>query len=236
MMVPSEHLTFIVLADTQNLSRPFQLGLEGVSVLASPFALAFFKAFVLQRSYDESFPEINWTADVEAVVQQLAEITDPELRELHEDELWTYRKLYSGVGRDAIAAQLLAVHTQAFADFEPSAVDLYQVGRPGPRPPKVTPIRLSKEETARWVGRYVIRPADAGKGLPAEMELRECDGHLVGVTPDGECKEFLPLTPTRLAASDNPELLLVAEGEEKPFQSVLVEFRGGRFGTYGRSN
>lgn len=149
LKLPSENLTFIILANTQNLSRPFQLGFGDVSVLASPFALAFFKQFVLQPHVEEPLPEIDWTADVDAVAEQLQEITDPQLRELCESELWTYRKLYSGAGRNDVASRLLMAHLQTFPDFDRSTRDLYQVGRPGPRPPEVNHIALSEDDAGR---------------------------------------------------------------------------------------
>jgi len=235
LMVPDENLTFIVLANTQNLSRPFGLGLADVSVLASPFALAFYKELVLQPRYDEELPEIDWMADVESVVAQLGEITNPGLRELYEGELWTVRKLYGGVGRADNASRLLAVHTRAFPGFSRSARDLYQVERPGPRPAAIDRITLSEAEAARWIGRYVLRPADAASGLPLEIEIRIDDGRIFAVPADDECQEFYPQTPLRLRSSSNPDLLLVAEGEgDGPFTGGVVEYGGTVMGTYER--
>jgi len=235
LMVPDEDLTFIVLANTQNLSRPFGLGLEDVSVLASPFALAFFKEFVLQPCFDETLPEIDWTADVDAVVSQLEEITDPELRALVEGELWTVRKLYGGVGRADVASRLVLAHLRAFPDFDRSSRDLFQVARPGPRPAEIDRITLSEAEAARWTGRYVLRSADAASGLPLEIEMRVDDGRVFAVPADDECQEFIPQTPLRLRSSSNPDLFLVAEGAgHGPFTSGVVEYGGVRMGTYER--
>ncbi len=234
LMVPSEGLTFIVLANTQNLSRPFQLGLEGVSVLGSPFALAFFKEFVLQPRYDEPLPEIDWTADADAIVGELAGITEPELRALVEDELWTNRKLYGGVGQSDVAARLLIAHTEAFPDSPRTFTDLYQVAAPGPRPAAVDRIALSPEKAARWVGHFTLRPEDAGSGLPLEVEMFVDGGRIIGVLADGSCQEFLPVTPFRLVSSENPDMFLVAEEAEGPFDSAFVEYGGERVGTYDR--
>ena len=235
LMVPDEDLTFIVLGNTQNLSRPFGLGLADVSVLGSPFALAFFKEFVLAPRHEAPLPEIDWTADVDAMVAQIAGISDPELRALVEGELWTVRKLYGGVGRDDVASRLLAVHTRAFPGFSRSARDLYQVERPGPRPAETDRITLSEAEAARWIGRYVLRSADAASGLPLEIEIRVDDGRVFAVPADDECQEFYPQTPLRLRSSSNPDLFLVAEGEgDGPFTGGIVEYGGVRMGTYER--
>ncbi len=98
LMIPSKNLTFIALANTQNLSRPFGLGLAEVSVLSSPLALEFFKEFVVRPRIGELLPEIDWSADVDTVVSQLRAIQDPELLPLYEAGLWSYRKLYGGIG------------------------------------------------------------------------------------------------------------------------------------------
>lgn len=235
LMVPSEGLTFVVLANTQNLSRPFGLGLEGVSVLGSPLALAFFKELVLRPRHDEPLPEIDWTADQAALIARLAGITDPELRELYEGELWTYRKLYGGVGRSDLTSRLLMVHMEAFrTSGHRTANDLYVVDRPGPRPPESESVALSEAEAARWVGRFALRPEDAESGLPLEVDIFVDGGRIIAVPADGECQEFLPVTPYRLVSSENPDMFLVAEEAEGPFESAFVEYGGERVGTYDR--
>jgi len=235
LTVPDEGLTFVVLANSQNLSRPFGLGLEDVSVLGSPLALAFFKELVLRPRYDEPLPEIDWTADEATLVARLAEIAEPELRDLYEGELWTYRKLYGGVGRSDLTSRLLRVHMEAFrSSGHRTANDLYVVGRPGPRPPETESISLSEAEAARWVGRFALRPEDAESGLPLEVEMFVDGGRILGVTAVDECQEFHPETPFRLASSENPDLFLVAEEAEGPFESAFVEYGGERVGTYDR--
>ena len=236
LMVPDEDLTFIVLANTQNMSRPFGLGLEGVSVLASPFALAFFKEFVLQPRYDQPLPDIDWTAGTDAVVSQLSEITDPGLRELYEGELWTYRKLYAGVGTDLVTTRLWMAHSRAFPESTGSPHDLYQVGRPGARPPERSQMVLSDDEVARWMGRFALRPEDLGTGLPQEMTVGTYNGRIIGSASDDDCQELLALTPTRLAIASNPDLFLVGEDEEGPFTSVAVEYGGEIIARYERVN
>jgi len=235
LMVPSEGLTFVVLANSQNLSRPFGLGLEGVSVLTSPLALTFFKELVLRPRYDEPLPEIDWTADKATLVARLAEVADPELRELYEGELWTYRKLYGGVGRSDLTSRLLVVHTEAFqTSGHRTENDLYVVERPGPRPLEPERIALSDAEAGRWVGRFALRPEDAESGLPTEVEILVDGGRFIAVPADGSCQEFLPVTPFRLVASENPDMFLVAEEAEGPFECAFVEYGGARMGTYDR--
>ena len=234
LMVPSEGLTFIVLGNTQNLSRPFGLGLADVSVLASPFALTFFKEFVLRPRLAEPLPEIDWTADVDMVIAQLEEITDSELLELYEGELWTTRKLYGGVGRADVASRLLSVHLRAFPDFDRSSRDLYQVARPGPRPAEIDRITLSEAEAARWIGRYRLLSADVESGLPLEIEVGVYGDRILATDSGGGCQELLAQSPVRLVAADNLDLFLIGEDEEGPFTRAAVEYGGVPMGTYER--
>ncbi|MFC2083380.1 serine hydrolase domain-containing protein [Candidatus Bipolaricaulota bacterium] len=234
LKVPQEDLTFIVLANTQNMSRPFGLGLEDVSVLASPFALAFFKQFVLQPHFDDALPEIAWDASEDTVVGQLSEITNPELRQLYEGELWTYRKLYAGAGNSSLASQLYRVHTQAFPDSERTTRDLYQVGRPGARPPERQHIQLSDDEVERWIGRFTLRSEDLELGLPPEMTVGLYEGRLIGGGAANDCQELMPISASRLGTADNPDLFLVGEDEEGPFTSVAVEYGGDIIAKYQR--
>jgi len=234
LMVPEQGLTFIVLANTQNLSRPFRLGAADGSVLASPFALAFYKEFVLSPRLSDPLPAIDWTADTDAVVEQLAQVTDPKLRELYEGELWTYRKLYAGVGRRDLTSQLLAAHRRAFPDAKRTAGDLYQVGAPAARPTEIERIELSEAEASRWIGRYTLRAADEAIDLPLEVEVRMVEGRVLAVPRNDECQELLPQTPLRLRSASNLDLYLVGEGETGPFPTVAVEYHGQVIPAYER--
>ena len=237
LMIPSEQLTFIILANSQNMSRPFALGNEDVSVLGSPFALAFFKEFVLRPRRVEILPEIEWRAGIEGILDQLDEIDDPELRELYEDELWTTRKLYGGVGETLLASQLLLAHPQAFPEAEVSTLDRYQAGRPGPRPEQ--PHALTAAEAARWAGNYVLRPEYAELGLPPKIELLRDENRIIGVTAVDDCQIFYAVSPYRLRSASNPELFLIVDDvdlvdDDGPFASGSVEHQGQIIAIYDR--
>jgi len=234
LIVPREGLALIALANSQNLSRPFGLGFADVSVLSSPLALEFFKEFVIQPRFEEPLPEIDWTGDVDAIVAQLEAITDPELRDLYEEELWSYRKLYGGVGIGGTASRLLQVHLRAFSGGSRSAHDRYQAARPGPQPPARAAVLLSDMETDRWVGECVLQPEYEETGLPLAVELLAEDGHFIAIPEGDSCQAFYPLSPIRLVSSSNPDMMLVGEGDESPFGSVSVELGGSVVGTYDR--
>ena len=234
LMVPDERLTFIALANTQNLSRPFGLGMANVSVLASPLALAFYKEFVLDPRLRDRYPEIDWTVGTEAIVGQIDAIEDPALRGLAERELWSTRKLYAGIGDRELALQLLMAHYEAFPGAIRSSGDLVTAGSFGRRPAEPDEIELSDGETARWIGRYVLRAEDAATGLPLEIEMHAEEGRLIAVPTDDACQEFAALTPTRLVSTDDRDLFLIGEGEAGPFASVAVEYHGAVIAAYER--
>jgi CubicO group peptidase (beta-lactamase class C family) len=236
LMLPDNGLTFIVLANSQNLSRPFGLGSADVSVLRSPFALAFYKTFVLQPRLDAPLPSIDWTADEDPLVEQLAQITDPPLRALYEGELWTTRMTAAGAGRWDMGSKLLAVHREAFPDFPPSARDLYQVGRPGARPAEPSRIRLADEEAARWVGTYRLQPAYLESGLPVEVEIRWNGEQLLAIDPASGCQELYAQTPVRLVTSMNTDIILVAAEGGEPLSEFGVEYGGQPVGVYERTD
>jgi len=105
LKVPDEDITFIILANTDMLSRPYRLG-DG-DVLTSTVALVFLKTFVLQPKYDEPIPVIDWKADIDDLTDQLKQITDKELQAIIDLELLSYRKLYNGVGNWELSNKLL---------------------------------------------------------------------------------------------------------------------------------
>jgi len=233
LMVPSERLTFIVLANSQNLSRPFMLGQAGVSVLASPFALEFYKAFVEAPHRAEPLPVIDWEADAEAVAAELQQVTDPALLDLYEQELWGRRKMYAGVGRAEFSTSLLGAHGIAFPERARTPNELYQVERPGPRPVAADVVTLSSEQAARWAGLFRLQPEDAESGLPPEVTFAVEKNRILAFSTPGECQEFRPYTPFRLQAASNPDLFVVAADGEK-MDRVVAEYAGQQVGTYLR--
>jgi hypothetical protein len=121
LKVPDENLTFILLANNYNLTRPYPF--DAGDVLYSTPALAFYKKFVLPRQSGKAAPSIDWSAGEEALVTRLNEITDGDMRAILERELWSNRKLYASVGEDQQAERLVRVHRLVFSDFSLSRVN-----------------------------------------------------------------------------------------------------------------
>ena len=234
LMVPDLQLTLIVLANTQNLSRPFPLGIDGVSVLTSPFAWAFYKTFVLDLRLEEPVPSIDWTADADELVAQLSRVTDADMARYVNQELWTMRMLCAGVGRYELASQLLAAHNEVFPQWRATPNDLYQVGRPSARPDDDI-VALTDEETVRWIGPYRIDPAYAASGLPMTIEIRSLGHRLLAIDAGGGCQQLLPQSPTRAVTSSNPDLMLVAIDADGAFDRIELEHAGATVGAYDRA-
>ena len=90
LKVPEENLTFIILANTDNLSRPYRLG-DG-DVLRSPVAMAFYKLFIFGPQTEQAVPDIDWAVEADPS-NRIRQFADEELRELLEKELESYQML-----------------------------------------------------------------------------------------------------------------------------------------------
>src|ERR671918_451550 len=58
LKVPEQNITFIIMANSDNLSRPTDLG--SGNALSSPVGMAFLKTFIFPEKFGESVPEISW--------------------------------------------------------------------------------------------------------------------------------------------------------------------------------
>jgi CubicO group peptidase (beta-lactamase class C family) len=119
LKLPDEGLTFIALANTDALSRPFDLGRDDTSVLDSAAALRFYETFVLEPRRGRTLPQIDWEADEERIVASLRSAEEDGLRELRERELLSYRRLFHAVGREDRVRRLEAVHARLSGTSSP---------------------------------------------------------------------------------------------------------------------
>jgi len=76
--VPEEDLTFVVLANTNALSRPFGIGGDS-DILVSPAAELFLRHLVFS---EDSPADLDWTAPIDSIVATLAAADDPIERDL----------------------------------------------------------------------------------------------------------------------------------------------------------
>jgi CubicO group peptidase (beta-lactamase class C family) len=112
LKVPDEGLTFVALANTDALSRPFDLGRGDRSVLDSVVAMRFYETFVLEARRRRSLPRIDWEADADSLVAALQGAQEDGLAEIRERELLAYRRLFHAVGRTDRVEGLGVVYTR----------------------------------------------------------------------------------------------------------------------------
>jgi CubicO group peptidase (beta-lactamase class C family) len=112
LKLPDERLTFIALANTDALCRPFDLGRGDRSVLDSVVAMRFFETFVLEARRGRSLPRVDWEADADSLVTALQGAHEVGLAEVRERELLAYRRLFHAVGRADRVEGLGAVYTR----------------------------------------------------------------------------------------------------------------------------
>jgi hypothetical protein len=118
LKVPEENITFIILANSDNLSRPYRLGSGEVLPVDSTLGLSFHKTFVFEPRYGASVPKIDWEANEDDLVKQLTGITDENLQEILQRELLSYRKLFHSVGRMDQAEKLTEVYNRVYVSSQ----------------------------------------------------------------------------------------------------------------------
>jgi CubicO group peptidase (beta-lactamase class C family) len=76
--VPEDELTFVLLANTDALSRPFGIGSDS-DILVSPAAELFLRHLVFNR---DSPANLDWRASIDSIAATLAAVDDPIERDL----------------------------------------------------------------------------------------------------------------------------------------------------------
>lgn len=108
LKLPERNLTFIALANSDNLSRPTDLG--NGDVLSSPVGMAFLKTFLFPETFGEALPEIDWKAADAALQEQLRRASAKPYVDVVERELLIRARMNVSVGRPAEAARLFRVY------------------------------------------------------------------------------------------------------------------------------
>lgn len=223
LKAPDQGLTFIILANTTYLTTPFPLG-DG-DVLYSTLAETFYKTFVFPQQFQRIVPGVDWQSDPRILVDQLRLVTDEDVRQVLERELWSYRQMYASVGRTKLADRLQGVHTQAFGPSGTSRLDLYSVR--GVEYVAVTKpqVELSEAELRRFVGEYELTesPQAEGGALPVAVSIEVNGGKLFGVASDMGCISLIAMTGTRFAIPENPGLFVEFHAGGDRIERLTVE-------------
>ena len=108
LKVPERNITFIIMANSDNLSRPTDLG--SGDALSSPVGMAFLKTFIFPEKFGESIAEISWNTPVAELKDQLNAIAAKPYADLYRTDLVTKFRVYQSVGRGTDAAQLMKTY------------------------------------------------------------------------------------------------------------------------------
>jgi CubicO group peptidase (beta-lactamase class C family) len=116
LKVPEHNVTFVVFANTDELSRPFRLGAG--DVLNSPLAVEFLKSIALNEKFAEPALEIDWESPAETIVSGLSPIRDEHLKTLLKRELISNLLLHYRMKRSEYTRNLMDVYIQVFTRDE----------------------------------------------------------------------------------------------------------------------
>ncbi len=110
--VPERNLTFIAMANTDNLSRPTDLGAG--DVLSSPVGMAFLKTFIFPEKFGGALAEIKWQSTPEELKAQLAELARSPYADVYRKELQTRTRVLTSVGRRDETRALMRVYGELY--------------------------------------------------------------------------------------------------------------------------
>jgi CubicO group peptidase (beta-lactamase class C family) len=125
LKVPERNLTFIIMANSDNLSRPTDLG--SGDALTSAVSMAFLKTFIFPEKFGESVPDINWNAPVTELKNQLKQLERKPYADLYGKDLVTQFRIHQSVGRAAEAARLMKMYGELFSKPLPEDLARSQV-------------------------------------------------------------------------------------------------------------
>lgn len=119
---PDYRLSFIVLANTDNLTVPFN-GLGNGDVMTSVLALIFYRHYLFAEIHGYELPDVDWSGTVTEIEAQLAGVDGEAAREFLERELWAFRQAYASSGQESQVRALgdadLALYPNSTFRFDP---------------------------------------------------------------------------------------------------------------------
>jgi len=151
LKLPERNLTFIALANTDNLSRPTDLG--NGDVLSSPVGMAFLKTFLFPETFGESLPEIDWKSADAALQEQLRRASGKPYADVVNRELLIRARMNVSVGKPAEAARLFRVYQTLNARSLPAELSgrrvIARVERVGDEQSQTAEFTLAREQGVR---------------------------------------------------------------------------------------
>ena len=151
LKVPGRKLTFIAMANTDNLSRPTDLGAG--DVMSSPVGLAFLKIFILPEIFREELPEINWQLPFAELQEQLKLTMGKAYGEVYRKELLMQARINSSVGKGSESPRLFkaygAVSSKGLPDDLVKKPVIAQIDRVTDKADRTVEFNLSQPQRIR---------------------------------------------------------------------------------------
>jgi CubicO group peptidase (beta-lactamase class C family) len=123
LKVPEQNITFIIMANSDNLSRPTDLG--SGNALSSPVGMAFLKTFIFPEKFGEAISEINWNAPAPELKTQLNAVAAKPYADIYRSDLVSKVRIYQSVGRAADSTQVMKVYGELYS--KPMPADLVKL-------------------------------------------------------------------------------------------------------------
>jgi len=163
LKVPEQNITFIIMANSDNLSRPTDLGAG--NALSSPVGMAFLKTFIFPTKFGESIPEISWNAPVSELKSQLNAIAAKPYADVYRTDLITKLRIYQSVGRANEGLPLVKMYGELYS--KPMPDDLVKL-------PMIAQIVQVLDNEDKSVAFSLARSEEVrifaiGEGQPGEM-------------------------------------------------------------------
>ena len=163
LKVPERDMTFIIMANSDNLSRPTTLG--SGDALSSPVGMAFLKTFVFPEKFGEPLPEVGWDAPVSELKNQLQLIAGKPYADLYLREMEIKFRAHQSVGRTNEAARLVKTYAELFSRPVPEELAKLPVIAQIVR----VPDNEDKSVAFSLTGSREVRIFAVGEGLAGEM-------------------------------------------------------------------
>jgi len=120
LKIPERHLTFIIMANSDNLSRPTDLGAGDAT--SSPVGMAFLKTFIFPEKFAGGFPEINWSAPAANLRSQMKAFEGKPYASYPVKDLVSKIRIFQSVGKAEEATRLMKMYGEIYA--KPMPADL----------------------------------------------------------------------------------------------------------------
>src|ERR1041384_1956963 len=118
LKVPERNITFIIMANSDNLSRPTDLGAG--AALSPAVGMAFLKTFIFPEKFGETIPEINWNASVAELKNQLNLLASKPYADIYRTDLVTKLRIYQSVGRANDGLPLVKLYGELYCNPMPA--------------------------------------------------------------------------------------------------------------------